>query len=236
MPQPAGPRLADVARLAEVGIGTASAVLNGKAVVAEATRARALAAVEKLGCGRGRPAGALAPHRRRNGFGTWLFQPAATGRYPAKAPRPIQPRPRCSRTLGQASRSAGDVRQRRRSPCCWLPIALGLTPHGLRHLFQGEDDRAGDPAALMGHEDGSVQALCSHVTPEMIRRLLDGLTALWTALLEARRRLSPRSPVAVLDRLLAECGTDDRQIPPRSSPSGLSQRETGSARHERNPF
>jgi hypothetical protein len=38
----------------------------------------------------------------------------------------------------------------------------------------------------------------------MIRRLLDGLTDLWVAALDARRALSPRSPVAVLDRLLID--------------------------------
>jgi len=38
----------------------------------------------------------------------------------------------------------------------------------------------------------------------MIQRLLDGLTARWVAALDARRRLNPRSPVAVLDRLLTE--------------------------------
>jgi len=54
----------------------------------------------------------------------------------------------------------------------------------------------------MGHSDGSVQARYSHATPEMVSRLLDGLTRLWLAALEARRELSPRSPVAVLDRLL----------------------------------
>jgi hypothetical protein len=30
---------------------------------------------------RAAPAGVLAPHWRRNGFATWLFQPAASGRY-----------------------------------------------------------------------------------------------------------------------------------------------------------
>jgi Bacterial regulatory proteins, lacI family len=68
-------------------------VINGKAAVAEATRARVLAAVEESGYVRGRPAGPLAPHWRRNGFATWLFQPAATGSYPAKAPRPATPVP-----------------------------------------------------------------------------------------------------------------------------------------------
>ena len=36
----------------------------------------------------------------------------------------------------------------------------------------------------------------------MRRRLLDGLTELWEAALDARRALSPGSPVAILDRLL----------------------------------
>jgi hypothetical protein len=66
----------------------------------------------------------------------------------------------------------------------------------------------GTPATLMdgqmGHADGSVQARYSHITPDMIRRLLDGLTARWAAALDARRDLSPSSPVAVLDRLLRE--------------------------------
>jgi hypothetical protein len=83
-----GPRLTDVARRAEVGVGTVSAVLNDRPIVSESTRARALAAVAELGYVRGAPAGVLASHWRRNGFATWLFQPAATGRYPRKAPLP----------------------------------------------------------------------------------------------------------------------------------------------------
>jgi hypothetical protein len=55
-----------------------------------------------------------------------------------------------------------------------------------------------------GHEDGSVQGRYSHVTAEMHRRLMNGLTELWEAALAARREMSPRSPVAVLDALLRE--------------------------------
>jgi hypothetical protein len=36
----------------------------------------------------------------------------------------------------------------------------------------------------------------------MRQQLLDGLTTLWLAALDARRALSPRSPVDVLDGLL----------------------------------
>ena len=56
----------------------------------------------------------------------------------------------------------------------------------------------------MGHEDGSVQAVYTHITTAMRRRLLDGLTELWEAALDARRALSPGSPVATLDRLLRQ--------------------------------
>jgi hypothetical protein len=69
-------------------------------------------------------------------------------------------------------------------------------------------EELGVPSKLMdermGHEDGSVQARYSHVTPAMRQQLLDGLTGLWLAALDARRELAPGSPVAVLDRLLRE--------------------------------
>ncbi len=100
---------------------------------------------------------------------------------------------------------------------CWLPIAPGLTPHGLRHSYKTLMIELGTPATLMdaqmGHEDGSVQALYSHITSGMRQRLLDGLTELWTAALGARREFSPRSPVAVLDRLLG--GDAERSSPSR---------------------
>jgi hypothetical protein len=67
-------------------------------------------------------------------------------------------------------------------------------------------DELGTPGKLaderMGHEDGSVQARYSHVTAAMRAQLLEGLTGLWTAALDARRAMAPGSPVAVLDRLL----------------------------------
>ncbi len=65
---------------------------------------------------------------------------------------------------------------------------------------QGE---LGVPAKLqddrMGHEDGSVQARYSPITVAMRPGLLDGLTGLWESALGARRAMSSRSPVVVLD-------------------------------------
>jgi hypothetical protein len=67
-------------------------------------------------------------------------------------------------------------------------------------------EELGTPPKLMdermGHEDGSVQARYSHVTATMRRHLLDGLTGMWTAALDARRTMAPHSPVVALDRLL----------------------------------
>lgn len=94
-----------------------------------------------------------------------------------------------------------------RADACWVPIAPGLTPHRLRHTHKTLMEEIGTPAKLMdermGHSDGSVQARYSHVTAPMRRQLLDGLTGLWTAAVDARLALAPGSPVAVLDRLLA---------------------------------
>jgi hypothetical protein len=71
-------------------------------------------------------------------------------------------------------------------------------------------EELGTPPKLMdermGHEDGSVQARYSHVTPAMRMRLLEGLTELWEAAMDERRALASRSPVAVLDRLLTARG------------------------------
>ncbi len=99
-----------------------------------------------------------------------------------------------------------------RADACWLPIAPGLTPHGLRHTHKTVMEELGTPAKLMdermGHEDGSVQARYSHVTVAMREQLLDGRTRLWATALDARRALSPGSPVAVLDRLLRQRATE----------------------------
>jgi integrase len=203
-----GPKLTDVAKLAGVSVGTASHVLNHPGIVTEATSRAVREAMDSLGYVRG-TAGALAAHWRRNGFATWLFQPAATGSYPRKAPLVARPVPVTGGPwpgIPVRGRNAAG-----RAEACWLPIARGLTPHGMRHTYKTLMVELGTPPTLMddqmGHSDGSVQARYAHATSEMLRRLLDGLTDLWTEALDARRELSPGSPVGVLDRLL----TGDRE-------------------------
>jgi integrase len=199
-----GPRLVDVARRVGVSTGTVSNVLNRPDAVREATREKVEVAIAELGFLRGGAAGELAAHWRRSGFATWIFQPAATGRYPKRASQDEHPVP----LLGDPWPGI-PVRGRNasgRAEACWMPIAPGLTPHGLRHSHKTLMVQLGIPPVLMderlGHQDGSVQARYSHVTDEMRRRLLDELTGLWNDALARWRQLHATSPVAVLNALL----------------------------------
>ncbi|MEU9453093.1 LacI family DNA-binding transcriptional regulator [Streptomyces sp. NPDC048277] len=199
-----GAKLVDVARRAGVSSGTVSNVLNHPERVRADTRARVGLAIVELNFVRGGTPTENAAHWRRNGFATWLFAPATSGWYPKKAPQEARPVP----LLGEPWPGV-PVRGRNaqgRADACWLPIARGLTPHGLRHSHRTHMEDLGTEKVLMdermGHIDGSVSARYAHVTPGMRERLKAGLTVQWEAALDVRRNLHQRSPVAVLDRLL----------------------------------
>ncbi|GGY61129.1 LacI family DNA-binding transcriptional regulator [Streptomyces anulatus] len=199
-----GAKLGDVARRAEVSTGTVSNVLNHPDRVREETRIRVELAIAELGFVRGGATSAHAAHWRRNGFATWLFTPASSGWYPKKAPQEARPVPILGDPWpGIPARGRGAAA---RADACWLPIAKGLTPHGLRHTHRTMMEDLGTEKVLMdermGHIDGSVSARYAHVTPGMRRRLMLGLTEQWEAALAARCALHPRSPVSALDRLL----------------------------------
>jgi integrase len=122
-----GPKLVDVARRAGLSVGTASTVINHPGSVPEETRARVRLAMQDLGYVPGLGSRELAPHWRRNGFATWLFQPAVTGRYPGKAPSPSRPVPVLAEPwpgVPVRGRNAAG-----RADACWLPIAPGLTAY-----------------------------------------------------------------------------------------------------------
>jgi len=188
-----------------------SNVLNRPATVPEGTRARVQAAVAELGYVRTGATRQFAAHWRRTGFAAWLFQPAATGWYPRRAPKEAHPVPVLADPgpgVPARGRNASYMAE-----ACWLPIAPGLTPHGLRHTHKTLMEELGTAPKLMderlGHEDGSVQARYSPVTLGMRRQLMAGLTQLWETSLDARAAISPHSPVPGLDELLR---------PPRTPP------------------
>ncbi|MBT2206843.1 LacI family DNA-binding transcriptional regulator [Actinomadura sp. NEAU-AAG7] len=199
-----GAKLVDVARRAGVSTGTVSNVLNRPDTVAEPTRLKVAAAIADLGYVRNGTVGELAAHWRRSGFATWLFQPATTGWYPKRGTQPAHPVPLVAEPWpGVPARGRGASR---RAELHWLPIAPGLTPHGLRHTHKTLMRELGIPPKLMdermGHLDGSVQARYDHVTQRMRDVLLEGLTAMWEDALQARRAMNPRSAVKILDELL----------------------------------
>ncbi len=183
-----GAKLVDVARLAGVSTGTVSNVLNHPDRVTETRRVRVEKAIADLGFVRGGVVSGHAAHWRRNGFATWLFTPAVSGWYPKKAPQPAWPVPLLGEPwpgIPARGRGASD-----RADACWLPIAKGLTPHGLRHTHRTMMEDLGTEKVLMdermGHIDGFVSARYAHVTPGMRQRLMDGLTERWEAALDAR--------------------------------------------------
>ncbi|MCX4989479.1 MULTISPECIES: LacI family DNA-binding transcriptional regulator [unclassified Streptomyces] len=201
-----GAKLVDVARRAGVSTGTVSNVLNRPDAVAEATRARVREAIEALGFSRGGGAVDQAAHWRRNGFATWLFTPAASGWYPKKAPQEARPVPLLAEPWpGVPARGRG---AHARADTCWMPIAKGLTPHGLRHTAKTRMEGFRTPPKLMdermGHIDGSVQARYSHITRQMREDLMAQLTAEWEAALDLRLAMCSTSPVTVLSDLLQE--------------------------------
>jgi hypothetical protein len=114
-PGQSAPTLADVARRAEVAVGTVSTVFNHPDRVAPATAERVHAAVADRGFVRGRAKIEPVPHWRRNGFATWLFGPAVSGWYPQEGtpPSPAGADPR--RTLARRARTRPQrTRTRRR--------------------------------------------------------------------------------------------------------------------------
>jgi hypothetical protein len=88
----------------------------------------------------------------------------------------------------------------------WLPVLTDLTPHGLRHGHQTWMDEAGISYVLqsdrMGHEVPGMRGVYGHVSPAMRTALVAALQEMWTAALDQRAELAPRSSVAALDRLL----------------------------------
>ncbi|MBK3571861.1 LacI family DNA-binding transcriptional regulator [Streptomyces sp. MBT62] len=199
-----GAKLADVARRAGVSTGTVSNVLNRPDAVAEPTRLKVLEAITDLGYVRNAGTGELAAHWRRSGFATWLFQLAVTGRYPGRGTQEEHPVPVVAEPWpGIPARGRGASK---RAEACWVPIAPGLTPHGLRHTHKTLMREVGTPPKLMderlGHEDGSVQSRYDHITAGMRQRLMNALTGMWEEALNAHREMSPGSPVAALNALL----------------------------------
>lgn len=211
--------LHDVAEAARVSAATVSNVLNHAGRVSAPARDRVQAAAVQLGFTRNPAPSRPAPHWRRSGFGAWIFGPAASGWYPAKAPQPRRTVP-----LAAEPWPGAPVRGRNnqgRAEACWVPVAPGLTEHGLRHSHKSLMAELRTPEVLsherLGHELGGIAGVYSHVTPAMRADLMKELSRVWQEALDARLRINPRSPVRVLDDLLR---ARSRELFSQDSPSG----------------
>jgi hypothetical protein len=124
--------------------------------------------------------------------------------YPRRAPNP--PHPVLLLAEPWSGIPARGCATAHRAEVNWTPIARGLTLHVLRHSHMVMLDEFGAPAVLVeerfSHLNGTVSARHKHVSQDMRNELLDRLTLLWSKTPDESLALSPRSPVAVLGKLL----------------------------------
>jgi hypothetical protein len=199
-----GVTIRDVAEAAGVSVGTVSNVMTRPETVPAKTRAEVERAVKALGWVPGSAPFEPAWHWRRSSFEEQVTM-AASGRFPDRVRR--------RGLAGQAVPLTGDwpgtrVTGRnaaRKAEWCWVPVAVGLTPHGLRHSYRTwmEENRVHSvlAEAQMRHELTGVDVY-RHVTGDM-REELRGLAAeAWAESLGRRLEMGARSPVPFVDRLL----------------------------------
>lgn len=205
----------------EAGVSetVAQSALGGRGRISEATRQRVLEMAARLGYERDETPGDPAWHWRRSAFEE-LFTAAASGWLPPRKPLPRRPVPLKGEWPG--IRVHGRNAQGR-AEFSWLPVAEGLTPHGLRHSWKTWAEEQRVPEILseshMRHEIPGVSAVYRHVTGTMRAELVAAETRAWEEAIIARLAMSSSSPVAVLDRLLKECLEARKpRLVPRNSP------------------
>lgn len=98
-------------------------------------------------------------------------------------------------------------------------------PHLLRHAHRTwmTEDRIPEVLAheRLGHEMGGIAARYTHVTDAMRAELVEALTERWNSALDARLRMHPHSPAAVLDELLTARAAKKRRGRPQDRPTGF---------------
>lgn len=194
-----------------------ASVLSGRGRVRDETRERVGQAVRDTGYKPAAAPSGPAWHWRRSAFEE-LFTAAASGWLPPRSPLPRRPVP----VAADGTRVRGRNAQGR-AGMCWLPVAQGLTPHGLRHSGKTWMEETRIPEVLseerLRHEIPGISGTYRHVTPGMRAELIKAMTTAWEEALDARLEHSPDSPVAVLGALLRERLSGRRpRLLPRDSP------------------
>jgi integrase len=213
--------LRELAELAGVSETVVATVLGGKGRVGEGTRRHVEKAIRAGGYEASAAPDGPAWHWRRSSF-EGLFTAAASGQLPPRAPMPR--RPVLLRGQWPGERVHGRNAEAR-AELCWVPVAEGLTPHGLRHSVKTWMEEKGIPEIMsethLRHDIPGISGAYRHVTPAMRRDLSAAMAGGWEEALGERLAMSPSSPVAVLARLLEE-RAEARKLRrvPRDSPGG----------------
>ena len=163
-------------------------------------------------------------HYRRSNYARRVFRPACDGRHEASSGQPgklviadatiwpgvpVAGWPPAEPSAGYASpRGRGIQVIPDGTPlACWLPIKPGLTVHGLRHGHKTGMAEDGIPEILaeqrLGHQVPGMRGLYAHASDRMRDDLKHALQARWEDSLRDRAAMTPRSPVPLLDGLLA---------------------------------
>ncbi|MBO2462133.1 hypothetical protein [Actinomadura violacea] len=113
-----------------------------------------------------------------------------------------------------------------RALASWLPLKPGLTPHG--HKVWLDEERMLEILQhdRFGHSMSAIGGTYSHVSEAMRADLRAVLQERWETALGQRAALSPRSPVRLLDELLA---------PPRETCPEIVSRSPCRLPHVREP-
>jgi integrase len=198
--------LKDVALKAGVSAGTVSHALHHPGTVAEATRERIAQAVAQTGYTAAGAGGEYTPHVHQSNWYQWVWVPAVSGWYPGKGREPRRVVPVSAGPWpGVPVRGRGNAN---RSDACWVPLAAGMTRHGIRHAHRSWMAEYRTHEVLshdrLGHELGGIAGVYSHPTQPMRDELMAALTVAWEQSLDARLALCPVSEVPVLDRLLRD--------------------------------
>lgn len=171
-------------------------------------------------------------HHWRGYFGLSRFRPAADGIRPAVGAAPARPVLADMRRPGGEPFAAGwpgIPRTHRWTTmagnadvplAAWLPVAEGLTPHGLRHSHRTWMEEDDIPEVLAEERMRHELPTYRHTTAGMVRRLMQALQARWDESLAERASQCPRSPLPILDGLLT--AVDRKTI---SHPSPTTGRE-----------
>ena len=150
-------------------------------------------------------------HPRRSNYADRYLTPAAEGLYPIRkgVRRPVyitaEPWPGIPITKGSKKHRAADLAEG-----IWENLTGKFRPHDDRHTHATWLDAADLSKVIQmdrrGHAMPGMDAVYTHVTPEMRQHLCDVLQELWQSAVAQRHEIAPGSAVSILNQILLDHG------------------------------